>query len=77
MLDMVQQVAMMLELAGSFGTFLAVGIGCQGAALAGAAIDFDDAATGEPLGTIVVSLACVLAFFPGHLLCATEFVIPV
>jgi hypothetical protein len=75
-LDVVQQGAVTLELEVLLGTFDGVGFGCLSATQAGAGVGFDDSAVGEPAAAVVISLARVLALFPRHLLCATEFAIP-
>jgi hypothetical protein len=66
MLDVFQQGTVTLELEALIGTFEAVGVGCPGAAMAGAVVGFDDAAVGEPAAAVVVASAAVLALFPGH-----------
>ena len=75
-LDVVQQGAVAFELVALLGTSETVGVGCHGAATAGAVVGFDDSAIGEPAAAVVIAPARVLALFPGHLLCATELVIP-
>ena len=76
MLYVVQQGTVTMVPEFLLGTFRTVGFGCHGAAMAGAVVGFDNAAVGEALGAIVISPARFLALFPGHLLCATEFMIP-